>query len=89
MHHFNETGTQWTDRGPWAFYLTNSPCKLCVALSYFIWSLFVLLLLQKELVEHILDNPDYTPGPVMVGFLTKVEWRIRDHLIGRPEMPSM
>ena len=20
MHHFNETGTQWTDRGPWAFY---------------------------------------------------------------------
>ena len=23
MHHFNETGTQWTDRGPWAFYLFN------------------------------------------------------------------
>ena len=20
MHHFNETETQWTDRGPWAFY---------------------------------------------------------------------
>ena len=20
MHHLNETGTQWTDRGPWAFY---------------------------------------------------------------------
>ena len=22
MHHFNETETQWTDRGPWAFYLS-------------------------------------------------------------------
>ena len=21
INHFNETGTQWTDRGPWAFYL--------------------------------------------------------------------
>ena len=23
MHHFNETETQWTDRGPWAFYFVS------------------------------------------------------------------
>ena len=24
MHHFNETETQWTYRGPWAFYLLQN-----------------------------------------------------------------
>ena len=30
INHFNETGTQWTDRGPWAFYFPLLYiCVLC------------------------------------------------------------
>ena len=38
INHFNETGTQWTDRGPWAFYFHI--LGLNFKMSYQIASLF-------------------------------------------------
>ena len=43
MYHFKETETQWTDRGPWAFYLKYA-CNML--------GLYILILLNYCLQKH-------------------------------------